>query len=135
MKRAFSLVELLVVIVILSVLASIAIPSYLNYRTKVMAASYALPLARACMNDIASYCSSESINETYDNPIGDPRFPNCNENNTVAVGNVKIEVVVVPSCGSSGMLSQGVIKAYIEGSDNYKAYCVVDIRPFRCYIE
>lgn len=132
----FSLIELLVVIAILSILASIAIPSYLNYKTKAMVTSYALPLARACMADIASYCSSESQTETYSNPLTDSRFPNCKENTSTPVGNVKMAVLEQPSCNSQGLLSAGKIAAYFESSPNsYKVYCIVDAMPFRCYIE
>jgi len=41
----FTLVELLIVIAILSILASIALPVYLSYRQKAKVASQALPYA------------------------------------------------------------------------------------------
>jgi len=60
MRRGFTLVELLVVIAIIAILVSIAIPQYLSYTEKAKLASYALPMARACMLDVASYCSTNS---------------------------------------------------------------------------
>ncbi|MFN7065370.1 MAG: type IV pilin protein [Aquificaceae bacterium] len=133
MKRAFTLVELLVVVAILAILAGIATPQYIKYNRKALAISYALPLARACMADIASYCSSKAKEEEYD-PIGDSRFANCKDTTPTAAGNISIQALENPKCDGEGKLTQGKISAYLVGSD-YKAYCVVDIRPFRCYVE
>lgn len=135
----FSLLELIVVIAIIGILASIAVPSYMKYTNKARVSSYALPLARACMSDIASYCSSEtppSGSEAYSSPVGDGRFSNCRDTLNTAGGVVKMQVEEMPVCNSSGMLSQGKIVAYMQDSpDGYRVHCQVDVRPFRCYIE
>jgi type IV pilus assembly protein PilA len=90
MRRGFTLLELLVVIAIIAILVSIAIPQYLNYTERAKLASYALPMARACMADVASYCSTNPppATVTYSTIIGNSTFPNCVANHTTPGGTV-----------------------------------------------
>ncbi len=136
--RGFSLLELLVVVAIISILAGLSLPSYLNYRTKASVVSYAMPILRACMQDIASYCMGNmpsSETESYD-PINDSRFPNCKDTTLTAVGNVKIEVRVQPVCANDGYLSAGHLEAYLQAhADSYRVHCMLQEKTYKCYVE
>jgi|GEM_PF-719845 len=135
----FSIIELIVVVSIIAILSSIAIPSYIKYTQKANVTSYVLPLVRACMSDIASYCSVDSPQtgtEEYTNPVGDSRFPNCRDNILTPAGIVRMEFLESPKCSNNGILLQGRLVGYFSGSSGgYRANCQVDVRPFRCYIE
>jgi len=136
MKKGFTLVELLVVIAIIAILVSIAVPQYLNYTERARLASYALPIARACMLDVASYCSADpppTGTVTY-SIIGNPAFPNCMANRTTPGGTVYLTGVDPFQCSNTGQLVAGRLLAYFS-SLGKKVVCKVDVRPFRCFIE
>ena len=135
-KGGFTLIELLVVMAIIAILSSIAIPQYITFKRRSELSSYALPRARACMMDIASYCSvnnPSSGTETY-SVIGNSTFPNCVANYTTPGGVVTMSVEENPVCDSSGKLTAGRIVAYFS-PDGQKVVCKVDVKPFKCYIE
>ena len=55
-KKAFTLLELLVIILLISIIASLAVPIYLRYHQKALVSSYAEPHARSCLLDLIDYC-------------------------------------------------------------------------------
>jgi type IV pilus assembly protein PilA len=137
MKKGFTLVELLVVISIIAILLSIAIPQYLNYTERAGLASYALPIARACMADVSSYCSADPPSagtETYSIIIGNSTFPNCVANYTTPGGTVYFTVVEAFQCSNTGLLVAGKLYAYFSATGQ-RVVCQVDVRPFRCFVE
>ncbi|MFZ8785087.1 type IV pilin protein [Thermocrinis sp.] len=137
MRRGFTLVELLVVIAIIAILVSIAIPQYLNYTERAKLASYALPRARACMADVASYCSTDPPSagpETYSSIIGNSAFPNCVASYTTPAGTVYLREVEAFQCSDEGQLVVGELHAYFSATGQ-KVVCQVDVRPFRCFVE
>ncbi len=135
-RKGLTLVELLVVIAILAILSSLVISSHIDNKQKALVASYVLPIARACMMDIASHCSvnSPTSNETY-NPIDDPRFANCMSQTNISVGSVRLVVVQNPVCNPNGELTTGSIEGYLNDNQAIKVRCDVVGRPFRCRVE
>jgi type IV pilus assembly protein PilA len=136
MKKGFTLVELLVVIAIIAIVVSIAIPQYLNYTERARLASYALPMARACMVDVASYCSADpppTGTVTY-SIIGNSAFPNCVANYTTPGGTVYFTVVEAFQCSNTGLLVAGKLHAYFSATGQ-RVVCQVDVRPFRCSVQ
>jgi len=136
MRRGFTILELLVVIAIIAILVSIALPQYLSYTERAKLASYALPIARACMADVSSYCSTNSPpagTETY-STIGNSTFSNCVANHTTPGGTVYFTVAEAFQCSNTGQLAAGKLYAYFSATGQ-RVVCQVDVRPFRCSVE
>jgi len=122
MKRGFTILELLVVIAIVAIRARLA--------------SYALPMARACMADVASYCSTDPppATVTYSAIIGNSTFSNCVANYTTPAGTVYLTEVETFQCSNTGLLVAGKLHAYFSATGQ-RVVCQVDVRPFRCFVE
>ena len=124
------------VIAIIAILVSLAIPQYLSYTERARLASYALPMARACMLDVSSYCSTDpptAGTETY-SIIGNSTFPNCVANYTTPGGTVYFTVVEAFQCSDTGGLDARKLHAYFSAT-RQRVVCQVDVSPFRCFVE
>jgi type IV pilus assembly protein PilA len=140
-QKGFTLVELLVVIAIIAILASLAIPQYLKYQRKAKVSSYAEPIARGCIMDLAAYCM-ENPSANLSNPIrNDSPAANCRSSSvSTAGGNVNLNASGTPSCGSDGTLSFGTassdgIIATLSGVDDFQARCYAASSSIRCTVE
>jgi type IV pilus assembly protein PilA len=132
-QKGFTLIELLVVIAIIAILASLAIPQYLSYQRKARVSSYAEPIARGCMLDIASYCM-ENAGQTVDTT----QLANCaNTSITVAGGQtVSLDRPDDVNCQADGQVPDTVeVIATIQGIDDYQAKCVAKDQSVRCTVE
>jgi type IV pilus assembly protein PilA len=145
-QKGFTLIELLVVIAIIAILASLAIPQYLKYQRKAKVSSYAEPIARGCLMDLAAYCmenpATDSPSYTINNPV-DPNSPgaNCRDTNKeTAGGNVMLRHEGTATCRGDGTLvfgdrNSGGVIAELQGVNDFRARCYADQSSIRCTVE
>jgi type IV pilus assembly protein PilA len=132
-QKGFTLIELLVVIAIIAILASLAIPQYLSYQRKARVSSYAEPVARGCMLDIASYCM-ENAGQTVDTT----QLANCANTSITVAGGQKVNLnrTDTVNCQPDGQVPDTVEAiATIEGIDDYQAKCKAENQSVRCTVE
>lgn len=131
-QKGFTLIELLIVIAIIAILASIAIPQYMKYQKKAKVSSYAEPIARACLMDLAAYCiENPGTNLTVDTTYG----KNCVNNQVTPGGSVTLNTGAAVSCDASGSLTAGSVIGTLSNVTDYTAKCSVQAGGFKCTVE
>ena len=140
-QKGFTLIELLVVIAIIAILASLAIPQYLSYQRKARVSSYAEPIARGCIMDLAAYCMENPGSSTGFTVGNTSVGANCrNTTPSTAGGNVNLSASGTATCRADGTLefgtaSSGGIIATLEGVGDFRARCYADQSSIRCTVE
>jgi len=131
----FTLVELMIVIAIIAILASIAIPQYLKYQRKAKVSSYALPVVRGCAMDVVSYCV-ENPEADLSRITDNASFPNCNKTISTPGGNVTLELTKSFTCDKQGVVTAGEVTGTLGTVNDYQAKCFFDADGnMKCTVE
>ncbi|SNZ11560.1 type IV pilus assembly protein PilA [Persephonella hydrogeniphila] len=129
----FTLVELLIVIAIISILASIALPIYLSYRQKARVASQALPYAEECTREIIEYCMNLKPSSSTNINIPDLSLSGCS-NQALSSFNTNLTVTGSFQCEPDGVISSGSVNARLGSVDNFTAKCIITDNGIKCAV-
>jgi type IV pilus assembly protein PilA len=131
-QKGFTLIELLVVIAIIAILASLAIPQYLKYQRKAKVSSYAEPVARGCIMDIAAWCM-ENAGQT----ANTSQLSNCaNTTVSTAGGTVTLAPPATVACTAQGEVpTTAIVTATLDTAPGFRARCLAADQSIRCTVE
>ena len=132
-QKGFTLIELLIVIAIIAILASLAIPQYMKYQKKARVSSYAEPIARGCMMDIAAYCTENPSQSITTASLG-----NCSATSVnTAGGTVTLDTSGVSgSCQADGQAPNNAsVTATLAGITDYTGVCNYTNSSIKCTIK
>jgi type IV pilus assembly protein PilA len=102
----------------------------MKYQRKAKVSSYAEPIARACLMDLAAYCvENPGATLSIDSTIA----KNCTS--TVTPGGTVTINGATPACDGTGSLTGGSIIATLENITDYTAKCTVAGGGFKCTVE
>ena len=144
-QKGFTLIELLVVIAIIAILASLAIPQYLSYQRKAKVSSYAEPIARGCLIDLAAWCMENARGSAITIAAANLTGPNSPGRNcqttpvSTAGGDVTLSAPADATCNTDGTLTfasadDGII-ATLSGVSDFRARCFAASSSIRCTVE
>ena len=129
-KKAFTLIELLLVIAIISILVSLGIKFYTNQKQRAMLVQDGMEIAKNCIGDLISFCIAHPNGQ-----LEPSKSVFCN-NRTSVFGNVTYTVEAPQNVCNGTQLPEGyIVKVYSSSAQDYHIECKYKNESYRCYLE
>ena len=129
LEKGFSLIELLIVIVVLSIFLTILTNLYSGYVEKSKISNDGIVYGKACLSDLLTYCMEnpgKSLNYT--------NFDSCQSRRSL-YGEISFHIPEA-NCSAEGKLPDNfTIEIYSTASEKYYVKCIYTKGGIKCYTE